>query len=323
MPTKIEWTGETWNPVRARLLANPARVGWHCTHASSGCIRCYAERMNLRGIGTGLAYKPGNEKLIEIFLDETVLRRPLAWKRPRFIFPGSMTDLAADFMEDEWIERIFAIPALAPQHTFQFLTKRPDRWGRFFAGIPECPDSPKTRWAMIDGQAQAIYSAMNGGEDPSMWLAVHDLPNVWLGTSVEDGRVRHRIDALREIPAAKRWLSIEPMIGPLPDLNLKGIAWVVVGGESGSGARPMHPAWPRSIRDQCAAAGVPFFFKQWGNWRPCCALDRRAMGISLGGAIRSFDGIPPREGEEAMIRVNSKADAGRLLDGDLHDGMPS
>lgn len=305
MPSKIEWTGETWNPVRARLLSDPSRVGWHCTHASAGCLKCYAETMNKRGIGTGLAYKPGNEKLIEIFLDEKVIDKPRHWRDPRTIFAGSMTDLFAPFVSDLMLDRIMAIPAETPRHTFQFLTKRPDRMGEYIRRLWSC------------GQ-HALAHVSDSAE-------CFPRENCWMGTSVEDARVLHRIDELRKVPAHIRFLSIEPLIGPLPNLDLRGIHWVIVGGESGNGARPMHPDWVRSIRDQCAAAGVAFFFKQWGEWRPFEpeGLDPDLWWVVYPNGVLDSPDLTGRlyDGAAAIRRVGKRA-AGRHLDGRLHDEMP-
>lgn len=299
MPTKIEWTDETWNPVRARLLADPARVGWHCEHASAGCVFCYAERMNKRGIGTGLPYKPGHRKDIDIFLDEKVLERPLHWKRPRIIFPGSMTDLCADFVTDLMLDKIMAVAAATERHTYQFLTKRPERMLEYAGRAMGCGE----HWLAHVERSHA-----------PMW----PLPNVWLGTSVEDERVRGRIDVLRQVPAAVRFLSIEPLIGRLSNLDLTGIHWVIVGGESGPGARPMSVDWVREIRDACEAQGVAFFFKQWGDW----THEATAMKDAWPGRWHEF----PREDSHlsapvGCIRVGKKT-AGRMLDGRTHDAMP-
>src|ERR1043166_3823667 len=123
--SKIEWTDASWTPIRARNLKT-GKIGWHCEHVTSGCEFCYAENMNKR-LGTGLSFKPGHRKDIQIFLDETMLLAPLRWKKPRMIFVCSMTDAFADFVKDEWLDKMFAVMALCPQHTFQVLTKRPER----------------------------------------------------------------------------------------------------------------------------------------------------------------------------------------------------
>src|SRR4051794_40445939 len=146
----IEWTDATWNPIRARNLKT-GKVGWHCEHATTGCEWCYAEGFNKR-LGTGLPFKPGHRKEIEIFLCEETLTQPLRWKKPRMIFPGSMTDLFADFVRDEWLDRIFAVMTLTPQHTYQVLTKRAARM-RHYQCDPQTPD----RQARVNAQIVAGF----------------------------------------------------------------------------------------------------------------------------------------------------------------------
>ncbi len=299
----IEWTNATWTPIRARNLKT-GKVGWHCEHASDGCKFCYAEAMNKR-LGTGLPFKPGHRKDIEIFLDTEMLTAPLRWKKPRMVFCCSMTDLFADFVKDEWINNILAVMALCPQHTFQVLTKRPERMKEYFS----------------------VASS-----------------NVWLGTSVErQQEADERIPLLMQTPAAVRFISAEPLLGPI-DLghhlgstanheDLRGLLnWLIVGGESGPHARPMHPQWARDLRDQCAATGVPFFFKQWGGFRECerrgeyyaIAINRHPMVVRPDGQsfpyASNWDGND-RDGTAAMERISKHA-AGRLLDGVEHNGMP-
>ena len=262
MTTGIEWTDETWNPIRARTIVTgrgwpgqgDARVGWHCEHVSEGCRNCYAEGMNLHRFGTGLAYKPANMGKIEPFLDEAVLARPLTWRRPRLVFPCSMTDLFGDWVADGWLDEMVRVMAATPRHTYQVLTKRPDR--------------------MLDYFRALAADAGAAGRPP--W----PLANVWLGVSIG---ARHpgtaRAWTLARTPAALRWWSVEPLLEDLGDLTALGfdeaaddggraVDWVVAGGESGAKARPLHPDWVRGLRDQCVAASVPFFFKQWGAWRP-------------------------------------------------------
>lgn len=269
--TKIEWAhaglgrGASWNPIRARDRRT-GKIGWHCVHVSEGCRNCYAEAMNRR-LGTGLDYKPGHEKDIEIFLDENVLLAPLKWKRPTGIFVCSMSDAFGDFVGDEMLDRMFAVAALCPQHRFLFLTKRPDRMRRYFAGIPEMSNEPAARDALIEGTTQSIYASQHLDDDPSMWLAVHmPLPNVWLGFSAEDqATYRERAWEMRFL-RERGWLtfcSYEPALGPL-DLSDPSLHpnWLISGGESGVRARPSPKSYFEDVRDQCAAAGVPFFMKQ-------------------------------------------------------------
>lgn len=361
----IEWTDASWNPIRARLRSDPSRVGWHCVHKSPGCANCYAEGFNRR-LGTKLAYKPGHEREIEIFLDEKMLLLPLKWKRPRKIFVGSMTDLFADFVTDEMLDRIFAVMALAPQHIFQVPTKRADLMRAYFADPGEramaigiaAGNMLDGDWIWNDGKPfrkaieLIITRSLGYSDNPKINLLddLLPLPNVWLGVSVEDQvRADERIPDLLATPAAVRFLSCEPLLGPV-DLDCPRIDWmehpegngirgdrlcydwVICGGESGPGARPMHPDWARSLRDQCAAAGVPFFFKQWGEWAPGENAPgpavRTEQTADLGEAGWFYCSLTPRMSEELhcddapdLYRFGKKA-AGRVLDGVTHDGMP-
>jgi protein gp37 len=218
--TGIEWTEATWNPV----------VG--CTHISPGCDHCYAAREasgRLRGIPVYAGLAVGGRFTGEVRCLPERLDQPLRWRKPRRIFVNSMSDLFHQDVPADFICQVWEVMGQATQHTFQVLTKRPQR--------------------------MAPMLALNV---PDPW------PNVWAGTSIESDRYTFRASYLRDTPAAKRWLSIEPLIGPLPSLDLTGIDWVVVGGESGPGARPMDLDWARWIRDHCESAGVPFFMKQLG-----------------------------------------------------------
>ncbi len=198
-----------------------------CTKVSAGCKNCYAERMAKRLNAMGVDRYRNN---FELTLHEDLLNVPTKWKAPRLVFVNSMSDLFHKDVPIEFIQKAFETMARCPQHTFQVLTKRSDR-------LREVADSlcwPK---------------------------------NVWMGVSVEDAKVVHRITDLQHVPAAVRFLSIEPLIGPILDLKLDGIHWVIVGGESGPGARSMKTEWVESIHSQCRNAEVPFFFKQWGGTR--------------------------------------------------------
>jgi protein gp37 len=207
----IEWTEATWNPVTG------------CTKVSPGCAHCYAETFAERFRGVpGHPYEQGFD--LKIWRDR--LELPLKWKRPRTIFVNSMSDLFHADVPDEYIGEVFETMRRAEWHTFQVLTKRPERVAAL---------SPQLPWQ----------------------------PNIWMGTSVENQRWTSRIAHLRKTGAAVKFLSCEPLLGELK-LNLKSIDWVIVGGESGPGARPMRVDWARGVRDQCCAAKVAFFFKQWG-----------------------------------------------------------
>jgi protein gp37 len=302
--TKIEWTDATWNPITG------------CSVVSPGCTNCYAMRL----AGTRLKYHPTREGLTtmskagpvwngEVRFNRNARAQPLDWKRPRMIFVCAHGDLFAENVPDEWILDVFTVMAIASQHTFQVLTKRAERMHEFL-NRPDLLDDIYANWYSFSGGAREVWS----------W----PLHNVWLGCSAEDqARYDQRRRWLDDTPAAKRFWSMEPLLGSV-EMNIKFVKpdWVIAGGESGPGPwpRPMHPDWARSLRDQCAAAGVPFFFKQWGEWLPEEDLDeataRETYQSDLAaGRTWRFTGVP-------MRRVG-KARAGRLLDGVEHNSMPS
>lgn len=267
--TAIEWTDATWNPVTG------------CSKVSEGCRHCYAAVLAPRLAAMGQdAYtdlpwtKKNAPKNVKLHPDRLV--QPLRWAKPRRIFVNSMSDLFHELIPFEFVDRVFAVMALAPRHTFQVLTKRPERMAEYFGPLD-------VRAQEIEAAIMEMRSGVSAtklGEDQTLsW----PLPNVWLGTSVEDEQVRARVDHLRCVPAAVRFLSCEPLIGPL-DLNLDGIHWVIVGGESGRGHRPIQAQWVRDIRAQSEAAGAAFFFKQWGGIKP------KAGGRKLDGC--TYDEMP-------------------------------
>jgi len=215
-----------------------------CTKISPGCKFCYAERLAKRLKAMGNANYRDGFKLA---FHEHALEIPLRWKRPTTIFVNSMSDLFQKGVPLTFIQRAFAVMRQAHWHRFQILTKRADR----LAAI-----APALTWA----------------------------PNIWMGVSVENADYVGRIDDLRAVPAATRFLSLEPLLGPLPNLDLRGIHWVIVGGESGPKARPMREEWAIDIRRQCDRAGVPFFFKQWGG------RNKKKAGRVLEGQV--WDGMP-------------------------------
>jgi protein gp37 len=215
-----------------------------CSKVSAGCKNCYAERLAARLQAMG---NPRYRNGFRVTLHADLLDLPKRWREPRLIFVNSMSDLFHEHVPEEFIQRVFATMRDCPQHTFQILTKR------------------STRLRKLAGNLD--------------WPA-----NIWMGVSVEDARVVQRIADLQAVPAAVRFLSCEPLIGPLDDLPLDGIHWVIVGGESGPGARPMRIEWIRSILRQCRKAKVPFFFKQWGGVR------KDLTGRELGG--RTYDEMP-------------------------------
>jgi protein gp37 len=227
-----------------------------CTKVSPGCKHCYAEVFAERFRGVpGHPYEQGFD--LRLWPDR--LEIPLRWKTPRMIFVNSMSDLFHERVPDDFVEQVFRTMALARQHTFQVLTKRADRLAEWHAAHPE------------------------------FW----NISNVWLGVSVEDRRYGvPRIAVLRPVRAAVRFLSIEPLLENVGELDLGRIDWVIVGGESGRGARPMRREWVLSIRDQCRAARVPFFFKQWGGvWK------KRAGRLFEG---QTWDEMPVRRGDLSL-----------------------
>jgi protein gp37 len=198
-----------------------------CTKISPGCKNCYAERMALRLQAMG---QPNYKNGFRLTLHEHMVDVPLHWKKPRRIFVNSMSDLFQDGVPIDFIKKVFAVMSAASQHQFQVLTKRSER-------------------------LRALNKALE-------WM-----PNIWMGVSVENHKYAFRIEDLRQTDARIRFLSLEPLLGPLGKFDLSGIDWVIVGGESGPKARPMDPSWVREIRDQCVEARVAFFFKQWGGKR--------------------------------------------------------
>jgi protein gp37 len=242
----IEWTEATWNPVAG------------CSKVSPGCAHCYAERLSLRFGHSSAPWTPANASA-NVVLHPARLEQPLRWRRPRMIFVNSMSDLFHELVPVEFVASVFDVMAEAEQHTFQILTKRPEH-------------------------ALEVMRELG-------WQYRSPLPNVWLGVSIENSRFTWRADVLRELPAAVRFISAEPLLGSLFEaaarrapLELGGIDWVIAGGESGPGYRPVDVGWLRELRDACLERDVAFFFKQWG-------------------------GRTPKAG-------------GRQLDGETHDAMP-
>lgn len=241
--TTIEWTDATWNPVAG------------CTIVTAGCTNCYAMRMAARLDAMGqakyrdLTRRSGNRSVWtgKVRLDQTALSIPAQWTKPRMIFVNSMSDLFHDGVPTSFIQRVWQVMRATPQHTYQILTKRPDRM-------------------MVESECLPV------------------LDNVWLGTSVEDGRVLSRLEDLRRTRAAIRFVSFEPLLGSVAEADLTGIHWVIVGGESGPRARPMDPDWVREIKVLCRHAGAAFFFKQWGG------VNKKKSGRKING--RTFDEMP-------------------------------
>jgi len=221
-----------------------------CDKISPGCKHCYAERMAKR---LKAARNANYKNGFELTLQPQMLTRPLEWKSPKQIFVNSMSDLFHDDVPLEYIQRVFAVMNKANWHQYQVLTKRAERLEDL---------SPKLEWA----------------------------PHIWMGVSVESAKYLSRIDCLRRTQAHVKFLSLEPLLGPLPKMNLRGIDWAIVGGESGPGARPMDAEWVTDIRDQCVKADVAFFFKQWGG------VQKKRTGRTLEG--RTWDEMP-----EALVTL--------------------
>jgi len=336
--SKIEWTDETWNPI----------VG--CSLVSPGCMNCYAmtQANRIRRLQNDPPSSPyfGTTKIVSGNLvwtgkvalapDRTLLK-PLRRRKPTVYFVNSMGDLFHEDVPDAWIDRVFAVMALAPQHTFIVLTKRAKRMRWYVAG----------EWTGF-----RIRNAMQAIKPQQIIEMDWPLPNLVLGVSGErQQEADERIPDLLATPAAKRIVSAEPLLGPIDFGPLvreavfsgkiagvggdgtKPIAGIIVGGESGPAARPMHPDWPRAIRDQCEAAGVPFFFKQWGEY--AVELDRERddpdwrrdyqFKLADEGATRWLNVAGGRgfHGDRfhVMRRVGKKR-AGRQLDGREHNDLP-
>lgn len=389
----IEWTDATWNPVTG------------CSVVSPGCRHCYAMRLaggRLRHhpsrVGLTRPGKAGPVWTGEVRLNAEWLDQPLRWRRPRMIFVCAHGDLFHEAVPDEWIDRVFAVMALAPRHTFQILTKRSARMRAYIKSL-----SGDDVMRRCDRQARLMGGARRSAPLPAphtmqrVCILLHEgapgqqlidhwgmaserdharawpLPNVWLGVSAErQEEADERIPDLLATPAAIRFVSAEPLLGPInleawldwPDVEVDAdppevfgafwgcqgcdphcpdcptskaayrveegprgpdgvpkwvgaervtLDWIIVGGESGAGARPMHPDWARSLRDQCAAARVPFFFKQWGAWSPLVRGEQLRDGE---------DYTVKRWPDGSLSLLSGKAAAGRLLDGLEHDAMP-
>lgn len=375
--TYIEWTDATWNVITG------------CSVVSPGCTNCYAMKL----AGTRLQHHPSRAGLTldskagpvwngQVRFNADWLDQPLRWTKPRMIFVCAHGDLFHEGVTDDQLDRIFAVMALTPHHTYQVLTKRPERMAAYLAAPGS--DGKRTRHAAISDVIRSW-----GREMPSdFWFMQH----IWLGFSAEDQtRWDERWPIFREISGfGPKWASLEPLLsaidlrvshehcdlcggtgllarwpkgpchvcagkgrvailGPSTRTHYPKLDWIVVGGESGPGARPMHPDWARQLRDQCAAAGVPFFFKQWGDWGPVCELDtdaldsrlyhpapkRRSEGWRRPKTAQTvlhangdrFDDVAARgayqSGSGAMLMFDiGKTVTGRTLDGRLHDGFP-
>ena len=313
--SKIEWTDKVWNPILG------------CRHVSEGCRNCYAERMTIRL--NAMAQASGNEELWaacsdvlkfdysevetgkakgfngKVSLMTNRLHQPLHWKKPSKIFVNSMSDLFHEDVPFEFIIKVISVIQICEEHTFQILTKRSERALSFFE--------------YINGMIKSCGKACN----------MDDLiiSNLWMGVSAEN---QHTFDQRRfylsQIPTAVRFISIEPLLGNINfDFSEVGKRdWIIVGGESGPNARPMHPDWVRSIRDQCKEYKIPFMFKQWGEWIPSYNAGERSSepgyyNKSIGDNwVKHYHQFPDGQG---MVKVGKKK-AGRLLDGKIYDEYP-
>lgn len=362
MGTAIEWTDTVWNPVTG------------CSKVSEGCRNCYAFALHdmrhkafLEGKKLPQQYaKPFSE--IQLFPER--LDQPLRWRKSRRIFVNSMSDLFHDQVPDEYLDQVFAVILACatignPEHTFQILTKRPERMLKYFTDrepfeLIKAWSKAGDGWITMndpdvyfseyiegltchdwdkDGRNSNASEYMPWGYLKGLW----PLPNVWLGTSVENQKAAdERIPLLLQVPAAVRFLSCEPLLGPV-DLEfiaqfehednegygvaaIKGIDWVIVGGESGTNARPIHPDWARDLRDQCQEYGVAFFFKQWGEWfprdqweyNPDLILPDDNAAYTDGPKTYVFDGVYGLYPTHCI----GKNKAGRLLDGEEWNEFP-
>ncbi|RLE28246.1 MAG: hypothetical protein DRJ65_00015 [Acidobacteria bacterium] len=317
--TKIEWTEKTWNPV----------IG--CSKVSAGCANCYALRMAARMASNpatpqyqGVAeFGQSGPRWLSVKCLPEKLAEPLKRRKPTMYFVNSMSDLFHEDVPDDFITAVWNVMRKCPQHTFQILTKRPER----MASIVQ-------RLRFDNREGGRVFMAANADDPESGWslgvghLGCSGLVNVWLGVSVEDqAAADERVPYLLNCPAAVRFVSCEPLLGAVnlremawqddwsinsldtPDPSCR-VHWVIVGGESGPKARPMHPGWARSIGDQCQEAGVPFFFKQWGAF---CAPSQMPADI-----FRAWDhdhGTECWDGDDPTPWCVGKKAAGRLLDG--------
>ena len=380
----IEWTDATWNPVTG------------CDKVSAGCKNCYAERTAARMKAMGV---PGYENGFKVALHPDRVSIPLRWKKPRRIFVNSMSDLFHDEVPDAFIDQVFAVMILAHWHTFQVLTKRTRRMADYCASDETTARVERAVRDMMHLASRATQVTRRSYSQPEPGFRAL---NVWLGTSVENqASADERVPHLLRCPAAVRFLSCEPLLGPVKlqekwfrrsrtmhvSLDIQGailnrhfagftdgngreltrgeaeralldrlsrgekflpmgecegfshetgcpghpearVDWIIAGGESGPNARPMHPDWARSLRDQCVAAGVPFLFKQWGEWCPqtqTANLTERAAAnalyIDADGSTRDA-AWGSRRGSVTIQRVGKKA-AGRTLDGRTWDEFPT
>jgi len=339
--SKIEWTEKTWNPV----------VG--CSVASPGCKNCYAMRMagRLEAINKATEKLPqyvGTTKKVNGknvwtgkigIAPDRIWEKPLRRKKPTIYFVNSESDLFHPNVPEDAIDSAFAVMALSPQHTFQILTKHPERMRDYFNR-----DRVSTETLIeIKARKLARRTGINIPPVGKTLLGTIPWPHVWLGVSVESAGYKSRMDVLRETPASIRFVSFEPLIDDVGIVDLDNIDWAIVGGESGPNSRFLHPDWVRSLRAQSITAGTAFFFKQWGQWLPWEPDAQPPFFESQAGDYVDGHVAPwlDESGEELVYdpqckiwdwaeghgdvfyqRVGKKA-AGRLLDGSEHNAMPA
>lgn len=344
MPTPIEWTDETWNPITG------------CTVLSPGCTNCYAMKLAGGRIkthpsrrGLTMITRSGPVWNGQVRLNREVLEQPWRWDRPRRIFVCAHGDLFHEAVDDSWIDAVFGVMTSSPRHQFQVVTKRTRRLREYLSRIGEDEHNGTEPWA--NGLWRHLpTSNFNWNRDrieDAIFEAEWPPPNVWIGTSVEDQeRADERIPLLANTPAAIRFLSVEPLLSQvnLDAINPPGswgerrnylrahpsrrIHWVIVGGESQPGARPMHPDWARKVRDDCRDAGIPFFFKQWGEWAPTdhvdlTRYDTRPRKFWEGDACYGLWRDGTRNGMDTTVVRVGKSAAGRTLDGMRHNAFPA
>lgn len=306
--SKISWTSATW----------PVATG--CRKISEGCRGCYAEREWHR-----LVHLPAysGRAFTDVATHPDRLMQPLHWRRPRRIFVCPTSDLFHETIQDAFIDDVFAVMAMAPHHVFQVLTKRPERMHAFLTSRPQrLLDWWRTNVGAVAAGERGVSSiarhAAMSDREPRRMFAL-PLPNVWLGVSVENqATAAERLPILMSIPAAIRWVSAEPLLGPLDLSDWLGdgrrpvLDWVVVGGESGPRARIMQPAWARDLRQQCQLTDTAFFFKQTGSWVPV-APEEPSIPVRRGGAAHMENGV-------AFTKVRGGGDD--RLDGELLQAYP-
>lgn len=351
--TSIEWTDASWNPIVGCTEVSPGCANCYAARLAgsrlrnvpayeglSQRIRYCAEHNRPLDDGRCLECRDSNGKTFILDMQSIVLgqqprwtgevrllpdrlHEPLHWREPRKIFVCDMSDLFHESVPDEFIDRVFAVMAIAQKHTFQILTKRPERMREYL--------NYHSRDVRVSLAVYRISPYVDHNVPGDIVQVIEDrmqkaLPNVWIGVSVENQHFAdERIPALLATPAAVRFISAEPLLG---DVNIgiwrwrkPGLDWVIAGGESGPHVRPMHPDWARSLRDQCQAAGVPFFFKQWGEW----SFDQKFYQKLPASRVRYFEPnvIHPNGDRDCLMYRVGKKKAGRLLDGREWNEFPA